>query len=202
MPSTPSSSTKRFKAAVIGATGYGGAELIRHLLAHPEVELARAVSIDFVGEPIASVHPNLEGRTDLRFENLPAGEASRGMDVVFLGLPHGVSAAKVPEVMATGARIVDLSGDFRVRDPATYAKYYGAEHPHPDMLTSDTFVYGLPELHRERLRGARYVASPGCFATTIELALLPLAAARLLAGPVEIVAITGSSGSGVAPSAG
>ncbi len=194
--------TKRFKAAVIGATGYGGAELMRHLLVHPEVELARAVSIDFVGEPIASVHPNLEGRTDLCFESLPAGEAARGMDVVFLGLPHGVSAAKVPEVIAAGARIVDLSGDFRVRDPATYAKYYGAAHPHPDMLTRELFVYGLPELHRERIRGAKYVASPGCFATTIELALLPLAAARLLAGPVEVVGITGSSGSGVTPSVG
>jgi LysW-gamma-L-alpha-aminoadipyl-6-phosphate/LysW-L-glutamyl-5-phosphate reductase len=194
--------TKRFKAAVIGATGYGGAELIRRLLAHPEVELARAVSIDFVGDPIASVHPNLEGRSDLRFESLSPADAARGMDVVFLGLPHGVSAAKVPEVMATGARIVDLSGDFRVRDPATYARYYGAAHPFPDLLTRDTFVYGLPELNRERLRGAKYVASPGCFATTIELALLPLATARLLAGPVEVVGITGSSGSGVTPSAG
>jgi len=197
-----STSGKRFKAAVIGATGYGGAELMRHLLAHPDVELARAVSIDFVGQPIASVHPNLEGRSDLRFENLSPGEAAQGMDVVFLGLPHGVSAAKVPEVMATGARIVDLSGDFRVRDPATYAKYYGAAHPHPEMLTRETFVYGLPEHYRERIRGAKYVASPGCFATTIELALLPLAAARVLAGPVEVVGITGSSGSGVAPSAG
>jgi N-acetyl-gamma-glutamyl-phosphate/LysW-gamma-L-alpha-aminoadipyl-6-phosphate reductase len=194
--------TKRFKAAVIGGSGYGGAELIRRLLGHPEVELARVASIDFIGEPIASVHPNLEGRTDLRFEGLSPGEAARGMDVVFLGLPHGVSAAKVPEVMATGARIVDLSGDFRVCDPATYAKYYGAAHPFPELLTRETFVYGLPELHRERLRGAKYVASPGCFATTIELALLPLAAARVLAGPVEVVGITGSSGSGVTPSAG
>jgi N-acetyl-gamma-glutamyl-phosphate/LysW-gamma-L-alpha-aminoadipyl-6-phosphate reductase len=195
-------SRKRFKAAVIGATGYGGAELMRRLLAHPEVELARAVSIDFVGEPIASVHPNLEGRTDLRFEAMSAAEAARGMDVVFLGLPHGVSASKVPEVMATGARIVDLSGDFRVRDPAMYAKYYGMAHPHPDELARGTFVYGLPELYRERLRGAKYVASPGCFATTVELALLPLAAARMLRGAVEVVGITGSSGSGVTPSAG
>jgi N-acetyl-gamma-glutamyl-phosphate/LysW-gamma-L-alpha-aminoadipyl-6-phosphate reductase len=199
---TATTGTRRFKAAVIGATGYGGAELIRRLLSHPEVELARAVSIDFVGEPIASVHPNLEGRTDLRFEELSPGEAARGMDVVFLGLPHGVSAAKVPEVMATGARIIDLSGDFRVRDPATYAKYYGMAHPHPEELTRETFVYGLPELYRERIRGAKYVASPGCFATTIELALLPLAAARILAGAVEVVGITGSSGSGVTPSAG
>jgi LysW-gamma-L-alpha-aminoadipyl-6-phosphate/LysW-L-glutamyl-5-phosphate reductase len=194
--------TKRFKAAVIGGSGYGGAELIRRLLGHPDVELTRVASIDFIGEPIASVHPNLEGRTALRFEGLAPAEAARDMDVVLLGLPHKVSALKVPEIMATGSRIVDLSGDFRLRDPAAYQRYYGAAHPCPRELTGGTFVYGLPELHREAIRKARYVASPGCFATTIELALLPLAAAGLLAGGVEVVGITGSSGSGVAPTAG
>jgi LysW-gamma-L-alpha-aminoadipyl-6-phosphate/LysW-L-glutamyl-5-phosphate reductase len=196
------SRNKRFRAAIIGGSGYGGAELIRRLVLHPDVELARVASIDFVGEPIAAVHPNLEGQTDLRFEGLAPAEAARGMDVVLLGLPHKVSASKVPEIMETGARIVDLSGDFRLRDPAAYEKYYGAPHPNPRELTKGTFVYGLPELHREAIRKARYVASPGCFATTIELALLPLASARMLAGAVEIVGITGSSGSGVAPSAG
>jgi N-acetyl-gamma-glutamyl-phosphate reductase len=194
--------SKRFKAAVIGGSGYGGAELIRRLLLHPEVELVQVASIDFVGEPIASVHPNLEGQTDLTFEALSPAEAARGMDVVLLGLPHKVSAGKAPEIMATGARIVDLSGDFRLRDPAAYEKYYGAKHPFPDELTKRTFTYGLPELYRDSIRRARYVASPGCFATTIELALLPLARAGLLSGAVEIVGITGSSGSGVAPSAG
>jgi N-acetyl-gamma-glutamyl-phosphate reductase len=194
--------TKRFKAAVIGGSGYGGAELIRRLLAHPDVDLARVASIDFVGEPLATVHPNLEGRTDLRFEGLAPAEAARGMDVVLLGLPHKVSAQQAPAIMETGARIVDLSGDFRLRDPAAYEKYYGAAHPCPQELARGTFVYGLPELHREAIRKARYVASPGCFATTIELALLPLASAGLLAGAVEVVGITGSSGSGVAPSAG
>ena len=193
---------KRFKAAVIGGSGYGGAELIRRLLVHPEVELVRVASIDFIGQPLHAVHPNLEGRTDLAFEGLEAAEAARGMDVVLLGLPHKVSAHKAPEIMKTGARIVDLSGDFRLRDPAAYARYYGAEHPCPDELTRGTFVYGLPELHREAIRKAKYVASPGCFATTLELALLPLAKAGLLSGPVEIVGITGSSGSGIAPSAG
>ena len=194
--------TKRFKAAVIGGSGYGGAELIRRLLAHPDVELARVASIDFVGEEVSAVHPNLEGRTDLRFEGLAPAEAARGMDVVLLGLPHKISAQKAPEIMATGARIVDLSGDFRLRDPAAYERYYGAAHPCPRELTGGTFVYGLPELHRDAIRKARYVASPGCFATTIELALLPLASAGALTGPVEVVGITGSSGSGVAPSAG
>jgi len=194
--------SKRFKAAVIGGSGYGGAELIRRLLVHPDVELVRVASIDFIGEPLSAVHPNLEGQTDLKFEGVDAAEAARGMDVVLLGLPHKVSAHKAPEIMKTGARIVDLSGDFRLRDPAVYAKYYGAEHPCPEELTKGTFVYGLPELNREAIKKAKYVASPGCFATTIELALLPLAKAGLLSGPVEIVGITGSSGSGIAPSAG
>jgi N-acetyl-gamma-glutamyl-phosphate reductase len=193
---------KRFKAAVIGGSGYGGAELVRRLLLHPDVELVRVASIDFVGEPLSAVHPNLEGQTDLRFEGLSPAEAARGMDVVLLGLPHKVSAGKAQEIMQTGARIVDLSGDFRLRDPADYEKYYGAKHPCPEELTRGTFVYGLPELNREAIRGARYVASPGCFATTIELALLPLAKAGLLHGAVEVVGITGSSGSGIAPSAG
>jgi N-acetyl-gamma-glutamyl-phosphate reductase len=194
--------SKRFKAAVIGGSGYGGAELVRRLLLHPEVELVRVASIDFVGEPLSAVHPNLEGQTELKFEGLSPAEAARGMDVVLLGLPHKVSAGKAQEIMQTGARIVDLSGDFRLRDPDVYEKYYGAKHPCPEELTKGTFVYGLPELHREAIQRAKYVASPGCFATTIELALLPLAKAGLLGGPVEVVGITGSSGSGVAPSAG
>jgi N-acetyl-gamma-glutamyl-phosphate/LysW-gamma-L-alpha-aminoadipyl-6-phosphate reductase len=194
--------SKRFKAAVIGGSGYGGAELVRRLLLHPEVELVRVASIDFVGEPLSAVHPNLEGQTELRFEGLSPAEAARGMDVVLLGLPHKVSAGKAQEIMQTGARIVDLSGDFRLRDPDVYEKYYGAKHPCPEELTKGTFVYGLPELSREAIQRAKYVASPGCFATTIELALLPLAKAGLLSGPVEVVGITGSSGSGIAPSAG
>jgi N-acetyl-gamma-glutamyl-phosphate reductase len=191
---------KKFKAAVIGGSGYGGAELIRRLLFHPHVSLERVASVDFIGEPLSAAHPNLEGLTELRFEELPPEKAAEGMDVVLLGLPHKVSAHKVPDIMKTGARIVDLSGDFRLRDAAAYQKYYGQAHPSAHLL-ADTFVYGLPELNRERIKTARYVASPGCFATTIELALLPLAKAGLLGGNVEVVGITGSSGSGVVPSA-
>jgi N-acetyl-gamma-glutamyl-phosphate/LysW-gamma-L-alpha-aminoadipyl-6-phosphate reductase len=193
--------SKRFRAAVIGASGYGGAELIRRILAHPDVELARVASIDFVGAPLSEVHPNLEGRTSLVFEGLTPGEAARDMDVVLLGLPHKVSAQKMGEILSSGARVIDLSGDFRLRHPAVYEAHYGVPHPRPDDLTNGTFTYGLPEMYREAIRGARCVASPGCFATTIELALLPLARAGLLSGTVEIVAITGSSGSGVVPSA-
>jgi N-acetyl-gamma-glutamyl-phosphate reductase len=191
----------KVKAAVIGGSGYGGAEIIRRLLRHPHVELVRVASVDFIGEPLAAAHPNLEGQTDLRFEGISPGEAAKGMDVVLLGLPHKVSAQKVPELFASGARIVDLSGDFRLRSAADYKRWYGAEHPCPDKLDG-TFVYGLPELNRDAIKKAKYVASPGCFATTIELALLPLAKAGMLRGDVEVVGITGSSGSGVAPSAG
>jgi N-acetyl-gamma-glutamyl-phosphate/LysW-gamma-L-alpha-aminoadipyl-6-phosphate reductase len=191
---------KRFRAAVIGGSGYGGAELIRRLLLHPEVELVRVASVDHVNEPLGAVHLPLTGRTKLRFENLSPAEAASGCDVVLMGLPHRISAEKAPEILDSGARVVDMSGDFRLRDAATYALFYGQSHPHPELL--GTFVYGLPELNRTAIRAARAVASPGCFATTIELALLPLARADLLRGIVYVTGITGSSGSGVAPSAG
>jgi N-acetyl-gamma-glutamyl-phosphate/LysW-gamma-L-alpha-aminoadipyl-6-phosphate reductase len=191
---------KRFKAAVIGGSGYGGAELIRRLLIHPEVELVRVASVDFVGQPLGAAHPSLTGRTPLRFEDLSPGAAAAGCDVALLGLPHKVSAQKAPELLASGAKIVDMSGDFRLHDAATYQRYYGAKHPHPELL--GTFVYGLPELNREAIRAARAVASPGCFATSIELALMPLARAGLLRGSIHVLGITGSSGSGVVPSAG
>jgi N-acetyl-gamma-glutamyl-phosphate reductase len=191
---------KRFKAAIIGGSGYGGAEMARRLLMHPAVELVRVASIDHVGEPLGAVHPNLDGATDLKFEDLSPAEAARGCDVALLALPHKVTAAKVPELIAAGVKIIDMSGDFRLRDAASYEKFYGAKHPHPELL--GTFVYGLPELNRAEIKKAKYVASPGCFATTIELALLPLARAGLIDGAiVHVQGITGSSGSGIAPGA-
>jgi N-acetyl-gamma-glutamyl-phosphate reductase len=191
---------KRFKASILGGSGYGAAEIIRRLLMHPEVELVRVASIDHVGEPLSAAHPNLEGVTDLRFEDLSPEEAAAGMDVVLLGLPHKVSARAVPRLLASGARIIDLSGDFRLKDPGAYEKYYGAVHPAPHLLGEA--VYGLPEIHADALRKARLIASPGCFATAITLGLLPLAQTGLLEGGVDTVGITGSSGSGAAPSAG
>jgi N-acetyl-gamma-glutamyl-phosphate/LysW-gamma-L-alpha-aminoadipyl-6-phosphate reductase len=192
---------KRFKAAIIGGSGYGGAEMARRLLMHPDVELVRVASIDHVGEPLGAVHPNLDGATDLVFEDLAPAAAVRGCDIALLALPHKVTAAKVPELIAAGVKIVDMSGDFRLRDAAVYEKFYGAKHPHPELL--GTFVYGLPELNRAEIKKAKYVASPGCFATTIELALLPLARAGLIDGAtIHVQGITGSSGSGIAPQAG
>jgi N-acetyl-gamma-glutamyl-phosphate reductase len=239
--------SKRHTAAVIGGSGYGGAEMIRRLLVHPDVELVRVASVDFVGEPLAAADPALEGRTDLVFEAIPPAEAARGVDVVLLGLPHTVSAGAVDEILraqgharakgpadgaapappgapgdergvaasegveragGSGGRersecppaVIDMSGDFRLEDAAAYERWYKHAHPCPERLRD--FVYGLPELNRERIRRSRLVASPGCFATTIELALLPLAHAGLLEGVVHVQGITGSSGSGAAPSAG
>jgi N-acetyl-gamma-glutamyl-phosphate/LysW-gamma-L-alpha-aminoadipyl-6-phosphate reductase len=188
------------KAAVIGGSGYGGAELIRRLLMHPEVELVRVSSVDYVGQPLGAAHPPLTGRTSLKFENLTPAAAAAGCDVALLGLPHKVSAKIAPELLATGVKIVDMSGDFRLRDAGAYARYYGGPHPHPDLL--GTFVNGQPELNRAGIARARAVASPGCFATTIELALLPLARAGLLRGAIHVLGITGSSGSGVVPGPG
>ncbi|APR85795.1 N-acetyl-gamma-glutamyl-phosphate reductase [Minicystis rosea] len=191
---------KRFKASIIGGSGYGAAEIIRRLLIHPDVELVRVASIDYVGEPLSAAHPNLEGLTDLRFEKLTPEETAAGVDVVFLGLPHKVSGSTVPKILGKGAKIIDLSGDFRLKSAAQYEKYYGAVHPAPELL--ERAVYGLPEVNKEAIRSAELIASPGCFATAITLGLLPLAQVGLLEGGVEVVGITGSSGSGVAPSAG
>jgi N-acetyl-gamma-glutamyl-phosphate/LysW-gamma-L-alpha-aminoadipyl-6-phosphate reductase len=191
---------KPFRAAIYGGSGFAGAELIRRLLIHPHVELARVCSIDHVGEPLSSAHPHLEGRTDLVFENPgTVAEGAADVDIVLLGLPHAASIALVEELLSSPAKVIDLSGAFRVRDPAAYARFYGGVHPRPDLM--EGFVYGLPEANRQKIQGSRFVASPGCFATTIELALLPLARAGFLglSPHVEVVGVTGSSGSGVLP---
>ena len=192
---------KKYKAAVIGGSGYGGGEIIRRLLLHPDVELSRVASIDHVGELLSQVHLNLEGRTELRFLDIRAVEAADGMDVVFFCLPHAVSAEKMPEVIeGSDAKIVDLSGAFRCADESTYARWYGVQHPHPEYL--EAFIYGLPELNRAKIRQSRCVANPGCFATCIELGLFPLARKGWLVDRIETVGITGSSGSGAHANSG
>ena len=196
-----STTAQKTKVSLLGSTGYGGAELLRHLLFHPFVEVVKLGAIDHIGQTVGEVHQSLMGRCDLRFEELTPTQAADGADLVFLGVPHRVSATLVPELLQTHARIIDLSGDFRLRDRDTYARYYHGAHAAPELLGS--FVYGLPELNRDAIRGARYVASPGCFATCITLALLPAARAGLLNGAtVRVVAMTGSSGSGQTPSIG
>lgn len=189
---------KRFRAAVLGGSGFAGAELVRRLLLHPDVELVRVGAADHIGEPLASALPHLEGQTALRFENPSPVEAVEGVDIVLMGLPQKASIPVVEAALASGAKVIDMSGAFRLRSADQYARYYGEIHPRPDLLAR--FVYGLPEQNRDAIRLSPFVASPGCFATTIELGLLPFARAGLLSGAVRCVGITGSSGSGVTPS--
>ncbi|MDF3069848.1 MAG: N-acetyl-gamma-glutamyl-phosphate reductase [Polyangiaceae bacterium] len=187
----------RAKVVLLGASGFAGAELLRRLLRHPHAEVIRVGAKDHVGQNVAAAHPNLEGATSLVFQDLPAAEAIAGADIVMMGLPVTASLEVVAAAEQSGARIIDMSGAFRVPDATEFERYYGSSHPRPELLGQ--FVYGLPELNRAQIRRARWVASPGCFATTIELALLPLAEAGVLEGSVEVVGITGSSGAGAVP---
>jgi N-acetyl-gamma-glutamyl-phosphate/LysW-gamma-L-alpha-aminoadipyl-6-phosphate reductase len=187
----------RYRAGVLGGSGFAGAELVRRLLGHPQIELVRVCAADHVGEPLASALPHLEGRTDLVFENPPPAEAVEGLDIVLMGLPHGASIDVVDRVIDREVRVIDMSGAFRLKDQAAYAQFYGGPHAAPELL--ERFVYGLPELNRAAIAGARFVSSPGCFATSIELMLLPFARAGVLSGVVEVVGVTGSSGAGVTP---
>ena len=184
------------KVAVVGAAGYAGGELLRLLMAHPDITEWVATSRSQAGTPIADTHPALATLTDARFAGLTPAEAARGREVVFLCLEHGQSSRIVGEVLDAGAGlVVDLAADFRVADLRLYQRFYG-EHPAPSFVPR--FTYGLADVLGERLRGARAIAAPGCFATAAQLALYPLAGVAL-AAPPSLFAVTGSSGAGVQP---
>jgi len=186
------------KVGLWGASGYAGAELMRLGMGHPGIEFVHLGTRSHVGESIDTVFPAFKGHLEGCFEALDPKRAG-ACDVLFSCLPHGQShGALAPLVGET--RIIDLSGDFRLRDAAQYERAYGSPHPHEDLIPR--FVYGLPELQREAVRTAEAVANPGCFATACILALLPLARAGWLQGDVYLSAITGSSGSGAKPSSG
>jgi N-acetyl-gamma-glutamyl-phosphate reductase len=186
------------RVAILGATGYGGGELLRLLLAHPEVDVAWATSRSQKGVPVGRVHRNLLGLTDLEFSAPSNADLIAGADVIIGALPHGASASVLSEFVDAGKRVIDLSGDFRLRSHEGYRASYKAEHPRPDLLASA--IYGAPEAARDNIRSAKLVASPGCFATAMNLAALP--AASLMTGMVTVTGMTGSSGSGADPSAG
>ncbi len=162
-------------ASIAGASGYAGGELVRLLLDHPQVEVAQVTSERQAGRFLHFSHPNLRAKTKLRF--CPLAELDP-CDVLFLGLPHGGAMGRIEELTSRAERVIDLSADFRLRDSKRYEAWYGAEHAAPEWL--ERFVYGLPELHREQIREARYVSGVGCNATATNLAVLPLYANDLV----------------------
>ena len=182
--------------SVIGGSGYAGGELVRLLLDHPGVTLKQVTSERSAGKFVRSVHPNLRKRTELKFTPLAK---LAPCDVHFLALPHGVEMGKLAELRRLAPVLVDLSADFRLRDPAAYPTWYGHDHALPEALAE--FVYGVPELHREELREADAIACAGCMSTTAILGLYPLYRAGVVdtAAPVVIDVKTGSSGSGGGP---
>lgn len=186
------------KVGIIGASGYVGGEILRILLQHPMVSVEFATSKQHAGEYVFKLHPNLKGLTQMRFSNEDPISVASKVDIVFLALPHGVSMKIVPRMAELGVKIIDLSADFRLKDPEDYKKWYGIEHKAPDLLNK--FVYGLPELHRDELKNANYVAVPGCIATASILSLAPLAKFGLTNNIIIIDAKVGSSGSGSKPS--
>jgi N-acetyl-gamma-glutamyl-phosphate reductase len=183
------------KVGIIGGSGYTGAELLRLLSLHPELDVVHVTGDSAAGSLVPDLYPSLAaGYGGLTFELYDAASVA-GLDLVFLALPHGHSQRIVPELVGTVGHLVDLAADFRLDDPAAYPQWYGEEHAAPELL--ERFVYGLPELHRDRLRGAELVAVPGCYPTAASLPLAPLVAAGLIETDGVIVdAASGVSGAG------
>jgi N-acetyl-gamma-glutamyl-phosphate reductase len=182
------------KVAVIGASGYTGVELLRLLAGHPAVTVTCVTSRQQAGQPLGEAFPSLAGIFDLTFEAVEPAALSGRADLVFLAVPHQAAMGMVPQLLAAGCRVVDLSADYRLHDAAVYAEWY-EPHQTPELLAEA--VYGLPELYRERVRGARLVANPGCYPTSAALALAPLLRHRLIDPATIIVdSKSGTSGAG------
>lgn len=193
----------------MGASGYIGGEALRLLLGHPAVEVVAATSVSNAGQPVTSLLPHLARLTELAFSADVPPEQAAELDALFMALPHGGAIERVPKILSAGGRggprgegpvVFDMSGDFRIKDPATFRKYYKLEQTAPEWARAA--AYGLTEWNRDAIREARLVACPGCFPTGALLALTPLARAGLLTGHVVVDLKTGSSGSGKEPGEG
>jgi N-acetyl-gamma-glutamyl-phosphate reductase len=189
---------KKVKVGIIGASGYSGEELVRLLLRHPNVELTALTSRQYAGQTLAQVFPQFahhpEAKT-IRFTEPNASLLAKQAQVVFLALPHGVSAEFAVPLLQNGCQVIDLSADFRLRNAEVYKEFYAHDHPAPELLA--TAVYGLPEIYRAVIKNAMLIASPGCYPTSILLPVLPLLRAGLVK-PTGIIAdsLSGVSGAG------
>ncbi len=190
--------TDQVKVAVVGASGYSGEELVKLLLLHPKVELTVLTSRQYAGKSLGEVFPkfsNLPGASLLEFTTPDCQAIIEKADIAFLALPHGVASEFAVPLSEGGCKVIDLSADFRIHDPAVYEEFYGAAHPAPQLL--EKAVYGLPEWHREKIQKAQIIASPGCYPTSILVPCLPLIKAGLIQ-PSTIIAnsLSGVSGAG------
>ena len=186
------------KVVVVGASGYAGEELVRLLIRHPQIELAAVTSRQAAGQTLGSVFPKFAGMryADLKFSDSSVENIlSTGAKIVFLALPHGVSAEFAVPLVAAGLKVIDLSADFRLRDAAVYEEFYGQKHPAPELL--DQAVYGLPEIRRSEIPGASLIACPGCYPTSILVPLIPLVRRRLIKPQsICVFSMSGVSGAG------
>jgi N-acetyl-gamma-glutamyl-phosphate reductase len=181
-------------AGVVGGTGYTGVELIRLLAGHPAARLVVVTSREQAGRPVADLFQNLRGHVDLEF-SAPEDAALGGCDIVFFATPNGTAMTMAPALLSAGVRVIDLSADFRLKDPAQWRHWYGIAHACPELL--DEAVYGLPEVNRRAVSGARLVANPGCYPTAVQLGFLPLLEQGLVdSGRLIADAKSGASGAG------
>ena len=184
------------KIGIIGGTGYTGSELSRMLCTHPEVELAALTSRQNAGKKVSDLQTFLKGYSGLRFTEKISD--TEDLDLVFVATPHGVAMDEIPQLMETGIKVIDLSGDYRLHDKAEYTKWYG--HEQTDAKNLKKAVYGLPEFFRSKIKNANLVANPGCYATSIILACAPLIKAGVVENDIIADAKSGTSGAGMVPS--
>jgi len=188
------------KVGIFGASGYTGQELLRILLRHGKVRVEAVTSRRFAGRPVRDVYPSFTGLTELSFTDLKPQQLAENVDIVFLAVPHGVAMDFAAAFLETGRRLIDLSADFRLRDSACYAQWYG-KHRAEDVLQKA--VYGLPERYREKIREARLVANPGCYPTSVILGMAPLLKGNFVdTGSIIADSKSGVSGAGREPQIG
>jgi len=184
------------KTGIIGGTGYTGGELARILCKHPDIEIAAMTSRQNAGKKVSDVQTYLKGYVDLEYtETLDP----KDLDLVFVATPHGIAMKEAPVFLDAGIKVIDMSGDYRLKDVASYKKWYG--HDHTDAKHLRDAVYGMPELFRDKIKNADIVANPGCYATATILAMAPLFASGIVKNDVIVDAKSGTSGAGMVPSA-